>query len=94
VKLRSLILLGAGIAIGLSVSRKLKEDDPNVVTGPAESHVPANPALRAVSAGAQRIADRASVAARPGSRGVGERGNVLSNSLKLELSITVYAPWT
>ena len=61
-KLRSLILLGAGIAIGLSVSRKLKEDDPNVVTGPAESHVPANPALRAVSAGAQRIADRASVA--------------------------------
>ncbi len=60
-KLRSLLLVGVGLAIGATLSRKLREDDPNVVIGPAEARSPSNPALRAVSAGAQRIADRASV---------------------------------
>jgi prephenate dehydrogenase len=60
-KLRSLLLVGAGLAIGASLSRKLRDDDPNVIIGPAESRSRSNPALRVVSAGAQRIADRASV---------------------------------
>jgi hypothetical protein len=61
-KLRNVMLLGVGIGIGLSVSRKLRQDDPNVITGPVESHARTNPALRAVSGGAQRIVDRASIA--------------------------------
>ena len=60
-KLRSLLLVGAGLAIGATLSRKMHEDDPNVVIGPAQARNPSNPVLRVVSAGAQRIADRASV---------------------------------
>jgi hypothetical protein len=60
-KLRSLLLVGIGLAIGATLSRKMREDDPNVVTGPVQARSQPNPALRLVSAGAQRIADRASV---------------------------------
>jgi predicted dinucleotide-binding enzyme len=61
-KLRSLVLFGAGIMTGLAIARKLTEDDPDVVHGPTRSETSANPALRAVSSSAQRIADRATVA--------------------------------
>jgi predicted dinucleotide-binding enzyme len=61
-KLRSLVLFGAGIMTGLAIARKLTEDDPDVVHGPTRSETSANPALRAVSTQAQRIADRATVA--------------------------------
>jgi hypothetical protein len=60
-KLRSLLLFGTGLAVGVTLSRKMREDDPNVVTGPVEARSSSNPALRAVSLGAQRIADRATV---------------------------------
>jgi len=61
-KLRSLVLFGAGIMTGLAIARKLTEDDPEVVHGPTRSGAPANPALRAVTSQAQRITDRAAVA--------------------------------
>jgi predicted dinucleotide-binding enzyme len=61
-KLRSLVLFGAGIMTGLAIARKLTEDDPEVVHGPTRSETSANPALRVVSTQAQRIADRATVA--------------------------------
>lgn len=61
-KLRSLVLLGAGIMIGLAIARKVTEDDPEVIHGPSRSETPANPALRAVSSQAQRVAGRATIA--------------------------------
>ena len=33
-KLRSLVLVAAGIGIGYSISQKMREDDPEVVRGP------------------------------------------------------------
>ena len=47
-KLRSLFLFGAGIAVGVTVMRKLTEDDPDVVHGPQRASG-GNPALRAIS---------------------------------------------
>jgi predicted dinucleotide-binding enzyme len=61
-KLRSLVLFGAGIMTGLAIARKLTEDDPEVIHGPTRSDPSSNPALRAVTSQAQRIADRATVA--------------------------------
>lgn len=61
-KLRSLLLVAVGFGLGMSVSRKLRQDDPDIVIGPAVSRAPSNPALHAVSVGAQAISDRATVA--------------------------------
>jgi predicted dinucleotide-binding enzyme len=61
-KLRSLVLFGAGIMTGLAIARKLTEDDPEVIHGPTRSDASTNPTLRVVSSQAQRIADRATVA--------------------------------
>jgi len=61
-KLRSLVLFGAGVFAGLAIARKLKEDDPDVVHGPTRPDVSASPTLRAVSTQAQRFADRATIA--------------------------------
>ena len=61
-RLRSLALLAAGIGIGVAVSRKLREDDPDVVVGPVQERSSTNPAIRAVSGSAQRLAGRAQVA--------------------------------
>jgi hypothetical protein len=61
-KLRSLFLFGAGVVTGLAIAKKMTEDDPEVLHGPVRSQAPANPALRAVSDQASRIADRATVA--------------------------------
>ena len=61
-KLRSLILFGAGIMTGLAIARKLTEDAPEVIHGPTRPEAASNPGLRAVSSQAQRIADRATVA--------------------------------
>jgi hypothetical protein len=58
-KLRSLILIAAGVVIGVSLSRKMREDDPAVVHGPMEQRAPANPTLRLVTGSAQRLADAA-----------------------------------
>jgi len=59
-RLRSLLLFGAGIATGLAIARKATEDDPAVQHGPTKA--PANPAVRAMTTQAQRMADRATVA--------------------------------
>ena len=61
-KLRTLILFGAGIMTGLAIARKMSEDDPGVLHGPTRSSESANPAVRAVTSQAQRVADRAAVA--------------------------------
>ena len=61
-KLRRLILFGAGIMTGLAIARKMREDDPEVLHGPARASTPANPALHAVTSQAQRMAERATVA--------------------------------
>jgi len=59
-KIRSLVILGAGIGIGYAVSQRLHEDDPAIVHGPRRS-TPANPVLAAVSTQTQRLADQATV---------------------------------
>jgi len=61
-KLRSLILFGAGIMTGLAIARKMSEDEPEVLHGPTRVTAPANPALRAVTSQAQPRAGRAAVA--------------------------------
>jgi hypothetical protein len=59
-RLRSLLLFGAGIATGLAIARKATEDDPAVQHGPTKA--PSNLAVRAMTTQAQRIADRATAA--------------------------------
>lgn len=59
-KLRSLLLVAAGIGIGYSISRKMHEDDPEVVHGPQRRSA-SSPGLQLVTGQAQRIADQASV---------------------------------
>jgi hypothetical protein len=61
-RLRSLILFGAGVITGLTIARKMTEDDPDVVHGPSRPDVSASPTMRAVSTQAQRFADRATIA--------------------------------
>jgi hypothetical protein len=59
VKLRSLILLAAGVFLGLKIAEKLREDDPNVVHGPQRTRSKQRPALRLVSTQVQRLGDAA-----------------------------------
>jgi hypothetical protein len=59
-KLRSLVLVAAGIGIGYSIAQKMREDDPDVVRGPQRSTV-GSPGRQLVTAQAQRLADRASM---------------------------------
>jgi hypothetical protein len=58
-KLRSLILLVAGVMIGLKVAAKLREDDPNVLHGPQRARSDQRRALRLVSTQVQRLTDAA-----------------------------------
>jgi hypothetical protein len=58
-KLRSLILLVAGVMIGLKVAAKLREDDPEVLHGPRRARNDQRPALRLVSTQVQRLSDAA-----------------------------------
>jgi hypothetical protein len=57
-KLRSLFLLIAGVALGMKLAAKLREDDPNVLHGPQRKRSD-QPALRLVSGQVQRITDAA-----------------------------------
>jgi hypothetical protein len=59
-KLRSLVLFGAGIAAGVAIMRRLTEDDPDIVHGP-QRRADSNPALRALSEQTARLSDRATV---------------------------------
>ena len=61
-KLRTLLLIGAGIAIGYKLATKAKEDDADVVAGPRReqpSGLTAAPGLRVITGQAQRLADQA-----------------------------------
>ena len=59
-KLRSLVLVAAGIGIGYTIAKKMHEDDPEVVRGPQRKPA-TSPGLQLVTGQAQRIADQASV---------------------------------
>ena len=59
-KLRSLVLFGAGVATGVAIMRRLTADDPDIAHGP-QRRADANPALRALSAQTARLSDRATV---------------------------------
>ncbi len=59
-KLRSFVLVAAGIGIGYSIAQKMHEDDPEVVRGP-QRRTSGSPGLQLVTGQAQRIADQASV---------------------------------
>ena len=65
-KFRTGLLIGLAVGYGLAKRAMLTEDDPYVVTGPQRRELPsglaANPAVRAVSDRAQRLADQATVA--------------------------------
>jgi hypothetical protein len=58
-KLRSLLLLVTGVALGMKLAAKLREDDPNVLHGPQRAPSDQRPALRLVSGQVQRLTDAA-----------------------------------
>jgi hypothetical protein len=58
-KLRSLVLLIAGVVVGMKLAAKLREDDPNVLHGPQRVRDAQRPGLRLVSDQVQRLADAA-----------------------------------
>ena len=60
-KLRSLFVFAAGVFAGLALARKMTEDDPDVLHGPAKA-ANQNPVLRVVTTGTQKMADKAGVA--------------------------------
>jgi hypothetical protein len=59
VKLRNLLLVAAGVALGLKIAEKLHEDDPQVVHGPQRVRSGQRPALRLVTTQVQRLTDAA-----------------------------------
>ena len=60
-KIRNLILIVLGIAIGYKLAAKMREDDPNVVKGPQrrQEGFGSSRTARTVSLQAQRIAEQA-----------------------------------
>jgi hypothetical protein len=56
-RLRSLLLLVAGVFLGLKIAEKLREDDPYVVHGPHRARATQRPALSLVSTQVQRLGD-------------------------------------
>jgi hypothetical protein len=59
-KLRSFVLVAAGIGIGYSIAQKMHDDDPEVVRGPQRKPA-GSPGLQLVTGQAQRIGDQVSV---------------------------------
>jgi hypothetical protein len=56
-KLRTLLILIVGLAIGYKLARRATQDDPLVVKGPQRDQ--GTPRFRLISGSAQRLADRA-----------------------------------
>ena len=59
-KLRSIVLFGAGVATGIAIMRRLTADDPEIIHGP-HRRADTSPALRVLSEQTARISDRATV---------------------------------
>jgi hypothetical protein len=59
-KLRSLLLVAAGIGIGYSISKRMHEDDPEVVQGP-QRRAAGSSGLQLVTGQAHRFADQAGI---------------------------------
>jgi hypothetical protein len=59
VKLRSLLILAGGIALGMKLAAKLREDDPDVLHGPRRGRTDRRPAVRLVSTQVHRLTDAA-----------------------------------
>ena len=60
-KLRTLVLIAVGIALGYKLAKRSTEDDPAIVKGPRDEQRSSNPALRLISGQAQKLADQATV---------------------------------
>ena len=58
-KLRSLLLIAVGVALGLKISEKLREDDPNVLHGPQRARSEIRPRMNVVSTQFQRLTEAA-----------------------------------
>jgi hypothetical protein len=59
-RFRSIFLIAFGVALGMKLAAKLREDDPDVVHGPQRAYTDQRrPALRLVSDGLQRATDAA-----------------------------------
>ena len=59
-KLRTLILLAVGIALGYKLAKRSTED-PAILRGPRDEQRTSNPAVRLISGQAQKLADQATV---------------------------------
>ncbi|MEO8477514.1 MAG: hypothetical protein ABI572_10765 [Actinomycetota bacterium] len=59
-KVRNLLLLAGGVALGYKLAQRMREDDPYVVSGPQREKSGSAP-LRIVTGQAQRIVDQAGV---------------------------------
>jgi hypothetical protein len=60
-RLRTLILIAVGIALGYKLAKRSTEDDPAIVKGPRDEQRTSNPAFRLISGQAQKLADQATV---------------------------------
>lgn len=58
-RLRNLLLIAAGILLGLKIAEKLREDDPDVLHGPLRARSDQRPGLRLVSTQVKRLTDAA-----------------------------------
>jgi hypothetical protein len=58
-KLRTVLILLVGLAIGYKLAKRATEDDPMVVKGPQRDESGGRPTLRVISGQAQRFADQA-----------------------------------
>ncbi len=58
-KLRSILLIGTGIAVGYTLAKKAAHDEPYVLKRPQSERATGNPALRSIQDRAQRLTDSA-----------------------------------
>jgi hypothetical protein len=58
-KLRTLLILAIGLAIGYKLAKRATADDPYIVKGPQREASNGSPTLRVISGQAQKLADQA-----------------------------------
>ncbi|HEV8563882.1 MAG TPA: hypothetical protein VGR41_03105 [Actinomycetota bacterium] len=59
-KLRTLLILAVGLALGYKLAKRATEDDPYVVKGPQREQSNGRPTFRVITGQAQRLAGQAS----------------------------------